>query len=414
MKSKISPTSPKSKIESKNEVENLYRANLTKIEKPGKKSANGYLWYLVFTIIIGFLSGLLGVLVILAYGQDIPYLNKILTYNSTLNNVITSRRSIQTTDVEIKKVITDQAATIVTIFDKKTAGQDLSSVYKMDENRGSGFILTTDGYIVTWREVATTTNDLVIIDSNSQLYEVNKIIFDPSSSLAFLKITAASLKTASLVPRSNLGVSDNLIVLQKNNFHEPPVAIKTSISSVDYTSGESLRSSEQFFRAIALSDILPDFFQKGVAFTADGEAVGLVSSQESTNTLVPFYFIKNIMSKVLSDQNASRPMLGVNYFNLADLVGLPASLPQGYSNGALIYSDNEETAPSIVPQSPAQKAGIVEGDIITAVDGQKIDALNDLSDYILDHQAGDLLSLTVVRNGAELKKKVTLDEFTTK
>jgi serine protease Do len=414
MKSKISPTSPKSKIESKTEVENLYQDSLTKIEKPEKKSASGFLWYLFFVVIIGFLSGLLALLVVLAYGPEIPYLNKILNYNTSLNNIITSRKSIQTADGVIKKVTTDNAAAIVTIFDKKTPDQNLSSSYKINESRGSGFILTADGYIVTSRDVASTTNNLVIIDNDAKLYEVNKVIFDPSSSMAFLKIDAASLKTISLVSDENLSVSDNIIILQKSNFGQTPLAVKASISSLDYTSGESLRSSSEFFRSIALSETLPGFFQKGVAFTVDGEAVGMVIGRDSITTVVPFYYIKNIMSQVLSGENPLRPTLGVNYFNLADLVGLSETMSQGYFNGALIYSDQQEARPSLVPKGPAEKAGLEERDIITAVDGHKIDSVNDLSDYILDHKVGDLLSLTVAHKGVEIEKKVTLEEFTNK
>ncbi len=414
MKPKISPTSPKSKIVSKTEVEKLYQDSLTKIEQPVKKSANGFLWHLFFVIIIGFLSGLLALLMVLAYGPDLPYLNKILGYNTSLNNIITFRKPIQATDSEIKKVITDNAATIVTIFDKKKSDQNLLSAYKINESRGTGFVLTADGYIVTSRDVVSTANDLVIIDNDSKSYEVNKVIFDPSSSLVFLKVNATSLKTVSLVSGKNLSVSDNIIILQKNNFGQTPLAVRASISSLDYTSGEPVRSSSEFFRSIALSEKLPDFFQKGVAFTVGGEAVGMVVGRDSITTVVPFYYIKNILSQVLSGENPLRPTLGVNYFNLADLIGLPEKMSQGYLNGALIYSDQQEVRPSVMPKGPAKKAGLEEGDIIIAVDGHKIDNVNDLSDYILDHQVGDLVSLTVVHKGMEIEKKVTLEEFTNK
>jgi S1-C subfamily serine protease len=76
--------------------------------------------------------------------------------------------------------------------------------------------------------------------------------------------------------------------------------------------------------------------------------------------------------------------------------------------GALIGAPQGSTGPAIQPGSPAETAGLQDGDIITALDGQKIDATHTLEDLLITRKSGDTVKLEVLRNGQTVSVDLTL------
>jgi S1-C subfamily serine protease len=76
--------------------------------------------------------------------------------------------------------------------------------------------------------------------------------------------------------------------------------------------------------------------------------------------------------------------------------------------GALIISGDEKDFPSIIPKSPAQKAGLQKGDIITAVDGQTLSSVVKLNEVILSKKTGDTITIEFNRRNIEKEVKITL------
>ncbi len=100
-------------------------------------------------------------------------------------------------------------------------------------------------------------------------------------------------------------------------------------------------------------------------------------------------------------------MLGVNYI---DLSGLAGSLTENnyWQKGAIIYKDQRGLA--VQKNSPAEKAGLREGDVIISVDNIALTKDNDLADVIQNYLAGDKLTLVYLRDGAENEVEITLVE----
>jgi S1-C subfamily serine protease len=100
-----------------------------------------------------------------------------------------------------------------------------------------------------------------------------------------------------------------------------------------------------------------------------------------------------------------QPFLGVRYISLTEAVS--AELGINVKLGAYVLP-SDTGGPSVVPDSPAAKAGLQERDIITKVDGIKIDDKNSLSSALARFQVGDSVRLTVIRQGQTMTFEATL------
>ena len=101
--------------------------------------------------------------------------------------------------------------------------------------------------------------------------------------------------------------------------------------------------------------------------------------------------------------------MGVRYALLTSEIAKEKGL--AISEGALISGSEKTGEVAVVPGSPAEKAGLKEGDIITAIDGQAITSEVKLSDLIEQHQVGDEIVVKYVRDGKEAQVKLTLAKF---
>ena len=103
-----------------------------------------------------------------------------------------------------------------------------------------------------------------------------------------------------------------------------------------------------------------------------------------------------------------QPYLGVRYMPVTEEIQKANNLPYGY--GALVLRGERVTDFAVVPGSPADKAGIVENDIILEINGAKIDEKHQLSDQIAKFNVSDTISLKIWHKGEEKTIQVKLEE----
>jgi len=136
-----------------------------------------------------------------------------------------------------------------------------------------------------------------------------------------------------------------------------------------------------------------------------GQVVGIntaVAGQaQNIGFAIPINEAKQLIASVESVGHIVRPYLGVRYLAIDKQVATQNSL--AVSSGAWVQPGTDQS-PAVVAGSPADKAGIKEGDIITKVGGDTIDATHSLQSLISKHKVGDTVSVTVLRDG----KTVTL------
>lgn len=417
MKLKISPTSPKNTISQTSEIDSLYKDHLQTIQKPSERKSSTPLWLLFLVVIIGFVSGIIGLIALLAYGSDIAILNKLPFFSSGLSQTIitTGQTSTRVAAADIQKAMDTISASVVSVYESQSEADGLAAAYSGDHLRGNGFVLTDDGYIVTTREIVSGSDNLAVMTPDGEVHAVEGRVIDPSTQLAFLKIKATGLTSVGINTLDNLAVLQEVIILKQLRYKESPVVGVGMVAAVEYQANALERltalSSENISRTILLSERLAAVLDSGVVFSPSGEALGMLVQKDAGSVVEPFTDAADIMTQVVSGRSIIRPYLGIHYIHLAVTPGLPASLSQGLSQGALIYSDDEQDRPSIVAGSPAQAAHLKKGDIIMAIDSQTVDARHSLESIILGYKPQDSITVKVMRDKTELSLTITIGEY---
>lgn len=286
------------------------------------------------------------------------------------------------------------------------------------ESAGTGFIISQDGIVLTNRHVVpAATTDITITLSDGTVLEDVEVLGRTASSdpldIAFLKIN--DLEGQELTPLK-LGNSSDMKVGQR------VVAIGNALGQFQNSVTTGVISG--FGRSIVAndssgSDTLQNLFQTDAAINqgnsggplvnANGEVIGVNTAvagggAENIGFAIPIDDIKGLISSVLEKGVFERAYLGVRYIQLNAEIASQFDLPS--DKGAYISTGQSRQA-AIAKNSPAEKAGLQEEDIIVAVNGTEIDEAHTLVTLVGRNQVGDSVSLDILRNGE--KQTVTVE-----
>lgn len=288
------------------------------------------------------------------------------------------------------------------------------------EAAGTGFIISSDGIIVTNRHVVPngTTSVSVTLEDGTRYDNVDVIGRTGDSSpqdIAFLKINDLNGKT--LVPvalgdSSQMQVGDRVIAIG-NALGQFQNTVTTGIISGygrDVTAGDQsgLQSSENLTDLFQTDAAINEGNSGGPLVNINGEVIGVntavASDAQNIGFAQPINDLKALISSVLNNGQLQQPYLGVRYISLTNDIAHEFNLK--VTRGAYITSGDSE--PAIVPGSPAEKAGLKDHDVITKVNNLKIDDKTSLTSALSKYKVGDIVTLTVVRDGKTITVKVTL------
>jgi serine protease Do len=288
---------------------------------------------------------------------------------------------------------------------------------------GTGIVISSEGVIMTNRHVVPdgVTDVSVTLEDGTKLTDV-KVLGRTSSNdsldIAFLKIN--NLEGHKLTP-AEIGDSS------KVQIGDTVVAIGNALGQFDNTVTSGIISGHG--RSVVASsdggnnadaESLDDLFQTDAAINegnsggplvdTDGRVIGIntaVSGQgQNIGFAIPINDVNGLIKQVLSSGKFERPYLGVRYIRLTADSAKQYKLD--VQQGAYVLPAADPSNPSILPDSPAAKADIHEGDIITEIDGTKIDENNSLTSLVGRHAVGDTVKLTVLRDGKTLTVNVKL------
>ena len=148
----------------------------------------------------------------------------------------------------------------------------------------------------------------------------------------------------------------------------------------------------------------------GPLVNIQGQVIGIntavAGNAENIGFAIPINQVKAGIASIEEEGRLIRPYLGVRYINIDSAVARDEDLD--VSDGALLIGSRSQ--PAILPGSPAEEAGLLEGDIIVAVDGQDIDRKSPLGVKLSRYRAGETIELAILRDGEELDIDVTLEE----
>ena len=287
------------------------------------------------------------------------------------------------------------------------------------QNIGSGFIVSKDGTIVTNRHVVSDQEaKYTVITADAKKFSVVKIYRDPLNDVAILKINPSENSSVKLLPVV-LGNSSNLQVGQLAIVIGTPLGEFNNSVTKGIVSGlgRGIVAGRPFEGYV---ERLDDVIQTDAAISpgnsggpllnSSGQVVGVNTavSQNGENLgfALPINLVKDRMSAFNNSGKFDRAFLGVSYKMIARQLALQNDVPEG----AYVQT--------VVKNSPADKAGIHLGDIISAIDGTKIQSKNgDLSSIVAKRRVGQEVTITLWRednrgNSTTTDVKVTLSNAT--
>lgn len=280
---------------------------------------------------------------------------------------------------------------------------------------GSGFIITSDGMLLTNKHVATIAgaDEFVVSMNDGKTYDAKLIATDPSNDIAFMKIDAKDLPTIELGDSDNIQIGQTVVAIGNVLGKYRNTVTKGIISGLSrsITAGDGSGSSETLSNVIQTDAAINHGNSGGPLLNVTGQVIGINTAVDSEGQLVGFSIPINVAKQVLDSVKKTgkieRPYVGVRYTIINEQVKQDNKLTVDY--GALVIRGSTSQDPAVIPGSPADKAGIVENDIILEVDGRKINEDFDLSQSLSDKSIGQTIKLKILSKGNEKTIDVKLE-----
>ncbi|NTW14518.1 MAG: trypsin-like serine protease [Candidatus Moranbacteria bacterium] len=298
----------------------------------------------------------------------------------------------------------------------QSQGQDgQTAPEKQKVGSGTGFFVSSDGLVVTNKHVVSdTTADYTVVLSGGKEYPAKVIAVSPNQDIAVLKIDGADFPSLQLGDSGALHVGQTAIAIG-NPLGEFPNSVSRGIISGlnrNVTAGSDFGQSETLSDIIQTDAAINPGNSGGPLLDLAGNVIGInvavAQNAEGIGFAIPINQVKRIIDDVKTTGKISTPYIGVRYAVIDEAMRKENSLPYGY--GAIVVRGTKPAELAVVPGSPADKAGIVENDIILEIDGTKVDTDHPLGNIVAEHRAGDVLSLKVWHKGSEETVSVTLEE----
>lgn len=281
----------------------------------------------------------------------------------------------------------------------------------IERGLGSGVIVSADGVILTNAHVIDGADRITVITNDNKTFEAKLVGLDSPSDLAVIRIEAENLSFLTLGNSDDVRIGD--IVLAIGN----PLGIGQTvtagiISAKGRVTGLSYGGGNDSFEDFLQTDAPINRGNSGGALVnLNSELIGINSQILSGGPAggnigigfsIPSNMAKTVMEQLLKDGRVRRGMLGINIQNIAGDTAKALELPD--SSGVLVSN--------VRAGSSAEKAGLKRGDIITAINGEKIEDTNVLRNKVAGTLPGSEIKLTILRSGQSQELTATLDEYT--
>ncbi len=291
---------------------------------------------------------------------------------------------------------------------------------KKDIGSGSGFFVSGDGLIVTNKHVVDQTNaQYTVYTNDGKKYSAKVLARDPVLDIALIKIDLPLHIGNPPYSYLNLGNSDSLQVGQSviaigNALGEFRNTVSVGVVSGlarSITAGDNSGNSETLDQVIQTDAAINPGNSGGPLLDLSGDVIGvnvaMAQGSQSIGFALPINSIKSAIESVKATGKIVRPYLGLRYVSINAEMKDANNLTVDY--GVLVKQGANANELAVVPGSPADKAGIVENDIILEVNGVKLDEKTSLASIVREKNVGDVITLKVLHKGAEKTVQVTLE-----
>ena len=288
---------------------------------------------------------------------------------------------------------------------------------KQQVSAGSGYLVTDDGYIMTNKHVvdgADGTEYTVILNDDAHKGKnvtATVLAADPTNDIAVLKIDETGLPFLTFADSDALQPGQTAIAIgyALGEFENSVSKGVVSGLSRQIDAGGGNGGSEHLYDIIQTDAAINPGNSGGPLLDISGNVIGMnvaVANAQSIAFAIPANDVKDVFDSVKEDGKIERAFLGVRYVPIdADL---QKQQDLAYDYGALVVRGDNVTDLAVTPGSPADKAGLVENDIVLAWNGQKIDADHSIAELVSRAKVGDTVTLKISHKGEEQDVSVTL------
>ncbi|PYU27850.1 MAG: hypothetical protein DMG32_04770 [Acidobacteria bacterium] len=276
-----------------------------------------------------------------------------------------------------------------------------------EHSLGSGVIVNPDGYILTNNHVVEGASDVQVTLSDKRSLKAKVIGTDPRTDIAVLKIPASNLSTVTLGDSTKAKVGD--IVLAIGDPFGIGETVTMGIVSATGRRDLRLEGPEGYEDFIQTDASINPGNSGGALVNTRGELIGINTAiisnggggNQGIGFAVPVNMARTVMEQILKSGKVTRGYLGVSIQEVTADLAKAFNLPS--AEGALVGD--------VSLDSPGAKAGLQKGDVITALNGQKISDYHDLRLRISQTAPGTSIKMDVYRNGQKQQMTATLAEF---
>lgn len=279
---------------------------------------------------------------------------------------------------------------------------------------GTGFIITNDGLIATNRHVIEgASGGLTVVTNDGKTFTAEVKAKDPGLDFALIKIDAKNLPVVGLGDSDSLQVGQQVVAVG-NALGEFENTVTTGVISAKERSVQASdgagRAAEQLTNLLQTDAAINPGNSGGPLVNLSGQVIGvntaIAGEAQGIGFAIPINQAKQAIDSFQQQGRIARASLGVRFITITGDVAALNKLPADH--GALLQGGSG--GPAIDPSGAAAKAGLREGDIITAVGETRLDENRTLQGVIGRFKPGDEVELTYLREGKEAKVKVRLEE----
>ena len=388
-----------------------------------KNMINGslLLGFVATNLIVGMIGGIAG-FVLLSNSTAKP----VQTVRNALHIGIGSSLAVpvhQTITLQENSAVIDAAKkvspSVVAISGSQQVSDYFGNVQSQQVSGGSGFILTNDGLILTNKHVVDDASEKYkVVLNDGRIFDAVVQAKDTLNDLAVVKINAKDL------PPVELGSSDALqigqFVLAIGNalgeFRNSVTSGIVSAKNRSISAGDSATTStERLTNLIQTDAAINPGNSGGPLVNLEGQVVGIdtaiASSGQGSGSIgvgfaLPIDSIKSVIDSVRKTGQIIRPYLGVRYVPVTAELKQINSLSVDY--GVLVSRGQRAGELAVLPGSPADKAGIVENDIILEINGDRITQESPLPDLLQKYSVGNTVNVHLQHQGKDVTVKLVL------
>ncbi len=268
---------------------------------------------------------------------------------------------------------------------------------KKEVGGGTGFFVTKDGLIVTNRHVVEDEKaEYTVLLSDGKKYDAKVLARDEVLDIAIVKVNGNNFEYLELGDSDSISVGQSVIAIG-NALAEFQNSVSVGVISGlsrSLTAGDASGNSELLEHVIQTDAAINPGNSGGPLLDLRGRVVGVnvavARGSENIGFSLPINSIKSIVESVEQTGKIVRPYVGVRYIQINEQIKEKNNLTVDY--GILVMRGESKEDLAVIPGSPADKAGILENDIILEIDGKKLDKEENFALLIREKKAGDTIN----------------------